>query len=122
MFTFRGPRIVMSRTDAQNGLDFHFNELRFPFSILYHILRNVSVSKPRKKSICLFLGPPQHGPPPGMSGHPPPPGHGQGHGPPPCPPPSGQQNSGPPPPPPPGQNTAPLPPWQAQSSMWYIGI
>jgi hypothetical protein len=21
----RGPRIVMSRTDAQNGLDFHFN-------------------------------------------------------------------------------------------------
>jgi hypothetical protein len=27
MFTFRGPHIVMSRTDAQNGLDFHFNVL-----------------------------------------------------------------------------------------------
>jgi hypothetical protein len=24
MFTLEGPRIVMSRTDAQNGLDFHF--------------------------------------------------------------------------------------------------
>jgi hypothetical protein len=24
MFTFRGPHIVMSRTDAQNRLDFHF--------------------------------------------------------------------------------------------------
>jgi hypothetical protein len=23
----RGPHIVMSRTDAQNGLDFHFNTL-----------------------------------------------------------------------------------------------
>jgi hypothetical protein len=28
MFTLEGPHIVMSRTDAQNGLDFHFkNEL-----------------------------------------------------------------------------------------------
>jgi hypothetical protein len=25
MFTLEGPHIVMSRTDAQNGLDFHFN-------------------------------------------------------------------------------------------------
>jgi hypothetical protein len=24
MFTLEGPHIVMSRTDAQNGLDFHF--------------------------------------------------------------------------------------------------
>ena len=24
MFTSEGPHIVMSRTDAQNGLDFHF--------------------------------------------------------------------------------------------------
>jgi hypothetical protein len=24
MFTLDGPHIVMSRTDAQNGLDFHF--------------------------------------------------------------------------------------------------
>ena len=37
MFTLQGPHIVMSRTDAQNGLDFHFNILReiiennFPF-------------------------------------------------------------------------------------------
>ena len=26
MFTLEGPHIVMSRTDAQNGLDFHFNK------------------------------------------------------------------------------------------------
>jgi hypothetical protein len=25
MFTLEGSHIVMSRTDAQNGLDFHFN-------------------------------------------------------------------------------------------------
>jgi hypothetical protein len=25
----RGPHIVMSRTDAQNGLDFHFKDLQF---------------------------------------------------------------------------------------------
>jgi hypothetical protein len=25
MFTLEGPHVVMSRTDAQNGLDFHFN-------------------------------------------------------------------------------------------------
>ena len=25
----RGPHIVMSRTDAQNGLDFHFNDIMF---------------------------------------------------------------------------------------------
>jgi hypothetical protein len=25
MFTLEGPHIVMSRTDAQNELDFHFN-------------------------------------------------------------------------------------------------
>jgi hypothetical protein len=25
IFTLEGPHIVMSRTDAQNGLDFHFN-------------------------------------------------------------------------------------------------
>jgi hypothetical protein len=25
MFTLEGPHIVMSRTDAQNGLNFHFN-------------------------------------------------------------------------------------------------
>jgi hypothetical protein len=25
MFTLEGPHIVMNRTDAQNGLDFHFN-------------------------------------------------------------------------------------------------
>ena len=74
--------------------------------------------------VCILLGAPQHGPPPGMMGHPPPPGHNQGsqgHGPPPCPPPSGgQQNSGPPPPPPPppGQNTPSPAPWQAQSSMY----
>jgi hypothetical protein len=27
MFTSEGPHIVMSRTDAQNGLDFHFKGL-----------------------------------------------------------------------------------------------
>ena len=27
MFTSEGPHIVMSRTDAQNGLDFHFNKI-----------------------------------------------------------------------------------------------
>ena len=27
----RGPHIVMSRTDAQNGLDFHFKCLVAPF-------------------------------------------------------------------------------------------
>jgi hypothetical protein len=26
MFTLEGPHIVMSRTDAQNGLDFHFKQ------------------------------------------------------------------------------------------------
>ena len=26
-FHIRGPRIVMNRTDAQNGLDFHFNQV-----------------------------------------------------------------------------------------------
>ena len=26
-FHIRGPRIGMSRTDAQNGLDFHFNQV-----------------------------------------------------------------------------------------------
>jgi hypothetical protein len=31
----RGPHIVMSRTDAQNGLDFNFNIiLPFPFNIV----------------------------------------------------------------------------------------
>jgi hypothetical protein len=29
MFTLEGPHIVMSRTDAQNGLDFHFNFFNF---------------------------------------------------------------------------------------------
>jgi hypothetical protein len=29
MFTWEGPHIVMSRTDAQNGLDFHFNSVSF---------------------------------------------------------------------------------------------
>jgi hypothetical protein len=40
-FTLEGPHIVMSRTDAQNGLDFHFNFLIFEFSKKwkYHRIR-----------------------------------------------------------------------------------
>jgi hypothetical protein len=34
MFTWEGPHIVMSRTDAQNGLDFHFNVYIFGSYVL----------------------------------------------------------------------------------------
>jgi hypothetical protein len=27
MFTLEGPHIVMSKTDGQNGLDFHFKDI-----------------------------------------------------------------------------------------------
>jgi hypothetical protein len=38
MFTLEGPHIVMSRTDAQNGLDLVYNELRFCVEpILLHV-------------------------------------------------------------------------------------
>jgi hypothetical protein len=37
MFTLEGSHIVMGRTDAQNGLDFHFKVTRF-----YHILSHFS--------------------------------------------------------------------------------
>jgi hypothetical protein len=33
MFTLEGPHIVMSRTDAQNGLDFHFKVDNFNTSL-----------------------------------------------------------------------------------------
>jgi hypothetical protein len=35
MFTLEGPHIVMSRTDAQNRLHFHFN--LFHFNLLFKI-------------------------------------------------------------------------------------
>ena len=42
MFTLEGPHIVMSRTDAQNGLDFHFNSIlmRILFDIfnIFHVI------------------------------------------------------------------------------------
>jgi hypothetical protein len=34
MFTWEGPHIVMSRTDAQNGLDFHFKTNRVAMATL----------------------------------------------------------------------------------------
>jgi hypothetical protein len=37
MFTLEGPHIVMSRTDAQNGLDFHFKIL------IYRCLTRVNI-------------------------------------------------------------------------------
>jgi hypothetical protein len=33
MFTSEGPHIVMSRTDAQNGLDFHFKYCYLQFNM-----------------------------------------------------------------------------------------
>jgi hypothetical protein len=39
MFTSEGPHIVMSRTDAQNGLDFHFKDQQ----ILHHYKMKWSV-------------------------------------------------------------------------------
>jgi hypothetical protein len=47
MFTSEGPHIVMSRTDAQNGLDFHFKVNAFPFknkdkSHIFHVKATLS--------------------------------------------------------------------------------
>jgi hypothetical protein len=36
MFTLESPHIVMSRTDAQNGLDFHFKGIRQYIFLLFH--------------------------------------------------------------------------------------
>jgi hypothetical protein len=56
MFTSEGPHIVMSRTDAQNGLDFHFKE-----SCLCDVLdgrdyfAGLKVTKRNKATVLLTL-------------------------------------------------------------------
>ena len=57
----RDPHIVMSRTDAQNGLDFHFKSLSSQsessscsgrFRAAYHLLRNSRWRQENKE--CLY--------------------------------------------------------------------
>jgi hypothetical protein len=44
MFTLEGPHIVMSRTDAQNGLDFHFKVQPLSYNISGGSARHERVS------------------------------------------------------------------------------
>jgi hypothetical protein len=59
-FHIRGPHIVMSRTDAQNGLDFHFNIfttensiLCQQFLILCFVLKEIFSKQTKSKFACI---------------------------------------------------------------------